>query len=464
MSGVYDATEESLPVSRRRSRSRFRQKGRGVNVVPDAKDGDRPEVEKLPRHRWFEPERIPASERAQAVVDDVLNQVQNYEKYYSLRKRARKQADQLTFEAMVTAVVSDLMFNHVSGEEPGIAITRSKTKLGRKSRYSSPVMGKRLPALLDQLCTPEMDFLRQEKGSQEYFKDNRATTIYPTNRLVSRIEVHEVQVDDLATQKYRETIVLKRPKNGPLDSGGYIEYDDTKLTRQYRAEMEKINQYLQEANVDFDDSVRSDKIAADVRDHRLRRVFTNGGFESGGRRVGGFWQPLSKIQRREGLTIDDEPVLTLDYSQMALRIAYGEVRAEPPSEDGYVLPGFEEYREAVKMIFNSALCCDKRPSRAPKGTREHLPKKIAFMQVLMTLEAHHGALIPLLYRGEGHRIQFLESQILVAVLLELQRLGIVSLPIHDAVIVAESAADRAKEVMEGVFQERTGVRAIVAPE
>ena len=64
------------------------------------------------------------------------------------------------------------MFNDVSGEEPGIAITRSKTKLGRRSRYDSPVLGKTLPTVIDLLCKPEMDFLRQEKGGQEYFKEN----------------------------------------------------------------------------------------------------------------------------------------------------------------------------------------------------------------------------------------------------------------------------------------------------
>lgn len=95
----------------------------------------------------------------------------------------------------------------------------------------------KLPNVIDLLCKPEMDFLRQEKGGQEYFKENRTTAIYPTERLVSRIWENEVQIDDLATKKFRETIVLKRPKSGPFDKGERIEYEDSPVTKRYRDEM-----------------------------------------------------------------------------------------------------------------------------------------------------------------------------------------------------------------------------------
>jgi len=309
-----------------------------------------------------------------------------------------------------------------------------------------------------------MDFLRQEKGGQEYFKENRTTTIYPTERLASRIYEHEVQIDDLATNKFRETIVLKRPKTGPFDKGGRIEYEDSPATRRYRDEMKRINRFLDSADIEFDDFVVDEEQAVDSQDRRLRRVFTNGSFESGGRLFGGFWQHLKKTERAEGLRIKGEHIITLDYSQMALRIAYGEVGCQPPPGDGYVLPDLEKYREATKTIFNSALCSDKRPLRAPKGTRENLPRKIHFMFVLQHLEEHHAPIVPLFYKSEGHRIQFIESQILVALLLWLQDQGIVALPIHDAVIIAESDADTTKKTMEQVFKEMTRIDGIVRAE
>ena len=146
------------------------------------------------------------------------------------------------------------------------------------------------------------------------------------------------------------------------------------------------------------------------------------------------------------------------------KIGAGVILGVSEDGDGYVLPDLEEYRAAVKTIFNSALSSDKRPRRAPKGTREHLPRKISFIFVLRRLEEHHAAIVPLFYKSEGHRLQFIESQILVALLLKLQDEGIVALPIHDAVIVAESITDSTTSIMEQVFRETIGIDAIVRAE
>jgi hypothetical protein len=52
---------------------------------------------------------------------------------------------------------------------------------------------------------------------------------------------------------------------------------------------------------------------------------------------------------------------------------------------------------------------------------------------------------------------FMESQILVDVLLDLGGREITALPIHDAVIVAEGNAGEASAVMASVFRSYTGV-------
>ncbi len=66
----------------------------------------------------------------------------------------------------------------------------------------------------------------------------------------------------------------------------------------------------------------ADKIV-DSNDRRLRRIFNNGSFEEGRRLFGGFWQPLKKTERAEGLIIEDEAVASLDFGQMTPRILYG---------------------------------------------------------------------------------------------------------------------------------------------
>ena len=65
---------------------------------------------------------------------------------------------------------------------------------------------------------------------------------------------------------------------------------------------------------------------------------------------------------------------------------------------------------------------------------------------------------PLFGTGVGLGLMFTESQILLEVLEALIADGIVALPMHDGVMVAESKAHRATEVMEAVALQRTGIK------
>ena len=68
------------------------------------------------------------------------------------------------------------------------------------------------------------------------------------------------------------------------------------------------------------------------------------------------------------------------------------------------------------------------------------------------------------YTGIGHYLQFLESQILVEVLLKLMESGITALPINDAVLVSEIQVYKSKQVMEQVFLDMTNVPSVVKVE
>jgi len=61
----------------------------------------------------------------------------------------------------------------------------------------------------------------------------------------------------------------------------------------------------------------------------------------------------------------------------------------------------------------------------------------------------------------GHEAQFIESQVLVEVLLSLRDLGVHALPIHDSVVVGRSNKTRAKEVMLSCFLKVVGVQGLV---
>jgi hypothetical protein len=423
------------------------------------------DTEELQRDTWLNPYRLPKTERAWAVVRDVVTQVQSLEQHDGLRKRARRQADHARFEACVTAIIADLIHFHLSNATGGLVVTRSKTVLGKRSRYRPLVYNKTLPDILDRLAAPEMAFIEQSKGRQlDFDGPARRTTIRPGPRLVRRIEEHGLSFDDLTVSADGELIHLKRTPRGWWDEADLIDYEETDTTIRYREEMRAINAWLAAADLWFDHNAFPES-KVDVSERRLRRIFTRGCFDSGGRLFGGFWQPLRKPIRRAGVRINGEHIGVLDYSQMAPMIAYGLSKAEPMvGRDVYRVPGYEDdnLRKGMKKFFNAMLFNQKPITKMPQGLRAYLPDPISARELAQAIARYHPALS--FYGGIGHHIQFIESQIMVRVLLALKDQGITALPIHDAIAVALSQSATAREVMVQQFKSVSGIDVTVNEE
>lgn len=418
----------------------------------------------LPSARPFNPWCNAKTERARAIVGDVLNQVQNYERYYRVRQRCRRAADQQAFEATITAIICDLIYHHLSGQGDGVFITRSNQILGRKSRYRPTAYGKSLPDILDRLASPEMGFVAQELGCRNPFAGDRRTIVKAGTRLITRIKDHDITFDDLGQSEDQEVIILKETKEDYWDAGELVEYKDTPETEHYREEMRRINSWLADAGITFDESVVENGKLVDWNERRLRRVFTRGRFDCGGRLFGGFWQSLTKKERREGVEIQSEKAVELDYGQMNPRILYGLCGAQPPPGDLYLLPGLEEHRSGIKKIMNAMMFSTKRLTRMPKGVRAEFSKRHPVWMVMDAIEEHNGPIKDRFFRGIGHYVQFLESQIIVDLLLTLRDRGIVALPIHDGLMVPASKKGEVEDLMLSTFYRHTSVQGIVREE
>ena len=418
------------------------------------------EAEQL-RDRHFNPWRTPQTEKARAAIRDVAHQLQSYERLYQLRKRKRRPADQEAFEATVSAIVSDLMYHHILGHGDGVYITRSNRYLGCKSRYRPHAYGKTLPTILDHMATPEMAFLDMKLGHGDPFGPAMETIIRASKRLITRVVEAALELADFSVSPGQEVIQLKRIKKGGWDGGGLEEYKDTSETIMYREQVQSINAWLEAAEIDFDENYSPKDRPVDTLDRRLRRVFTQGRFDSGGRLFGGFWQPLGKEARRKGLMVNGEDMVELDYGQMNPRILYGLCGALPPAGDAYAIPGFLYHRSGVKKVMNSMLFATQRLSRMPKGVGKAFKKRQSVVEVMTAIEAAHPAITSCFFTGIGHEAQFTESQVLVDVLLTLRDLGIHALPVHDSVIVGKSNKDKVREVMLSCFLKGTGVPGIV---
>lgn len=423
--------------------------------VPEEREGD----------HWFNPLRGPRTPRARALVQEVTERLQQYERSYAWRQRKRRPADQVVFEATVSAVVCDLARHYLfHGPESALAYSRSNRQLCQASRYKPLALNKTLPTIVDRLASGRARYLTATLGRRQEIGDSASSTMMAGDRLILSIQSHGVRPDDFMLTQDHEAIVLKRPKQGFWDQGARAEYGDTTTTVQYRQEIRAINHWLMGADIELDAWPEGLGGRVDPTDRSLRRVFTMGRFDHGGRAFGGFWQKLNKYERRCWIKIDGEPVVNLDYSQMAVRMLYGLSGVEPAFEDGYRVPLYEKNRDGVKTVFNSLLFMKKPPVRMPRGVGELFGPGARIKEVIGALEVFHRPIRGQFYTGVGHRLQFTESQIIITALLRLRELGVVALPVHDALVAKASEKDLVKEVMEQAFSHHAGIQGVVMEE
>ena len=237
------------------------------------------------------------------------------------------------------------------------------------------------------------------------------------------------------------------------------------MTDRFRAELEDINRWLMAADLRFDHfGIEPPLTPFDIRARRLRRIFTQGRFDSGGRLFGGFWQELRKAERRRGLRIEGERAVELDYGQAGARILYSMAGHTPPEGDLYGFPGYFQQRAGIKRVMSAMTFATSPLDRFPRETKRLFRKSDKIGEVVAEIERQHPVIKEHFHRGLGHDAQFIESQVLIEVIKTLKSDGIVALPIHDAIMVPASRVDRSREVMLDVFQRLSGVEGLVTEE
>lgn len=421
---------------------------------------DAAELVDIPLDRFFNPWRVPVTTSAREFVAAIVRDVEAHERDQKLRLRRRRPADQETFEATVSAVVCDLVHAVISEAEAGFVVSRSFQELGRRSRYRAPALNKTFPGLLDVLGAQGLGIVRQDLGFQRFQKPGQRTRLLPGAGLLQRLGGVPLQFEDFHEDR-AEVLILKAEKQGHWDTGKLVEYPETEDTSKLRAEVRRINTFLRGADLNFDEGVVELTRPLDLTNRQLKRIFNNGRFNSGGRLFGGFWQPLPKKHRLAALTIGDEAVVELDYGQMALRTLYGLEGKPVPHGDLYAIPGLEGWRDGTKTLVNALLFSEGKRTKKPQGTKTTLPPKASAGDLIRRISEFHAPVAHHFGTEVGHHLQFIESEVMMGVLLQLMEESIVTLPIHDAVLGPWSKKDRVKEVMMEVFEKRVGVGAMV---
>jgi len=117
----------------------------------------------------------------------------------------------------------------------------------------------------------------------------------------------------------------------------------------------------------------------------------------------------------------------------------------------------------MKKLFSAMQFVDGDLSRKPRNVAKLLPRG-PIKTFTAAIRAHHKPIAHLLNGLIGHKVSFRESQVMVDLLLRLQRLGVVALPIHDAVVVAKADEQVTRTTMLQVFHDHMGLEGVVEVE
>jgi hypothetical protein len=422
-------------------------------------DADDTAVETHREPAW-NPWLYACGDRLKEVVSDVIRQARSAEAHLRefQRKRVRRPTDLTTFHAQVEALVAHVSYEYLRGAGP-VRLTLDNNVLRRSSRYVSKLQSSQLPNVIALLSTPELSFLTFNKGEKPTaFGAGRQSTISAGPRLVSRLV--GVELDDIGRRPGEEVVLLKGAKDTETGVASLIDYDDNEPADQHRAEVQKENAFLAAADVRY----VGETPLVDERDRHMKRRFTRGSFGSGGRLWGGFWQNLRKSDRLTNVLINSEPVASVDFASMIVSIAYAYVGAATPAGDLYGITFHntegvpvvfhsdpKEHRRVIKKIVAARLNGAKDWPNDLRAFRPGLP----WRSVVETLKQAHAPIADVFDRDLGQEFAFTESEILVEALLRLVDLGVVALPIHDCIVVAESDLDAAERAMLESFKFHT---------
>jgi hypothetical protein len=162
-------------------------------------------------------------------------------------------------------------------------------------------------------------------------------------------------------------------------------------------------------------------------------------------------QNLPKENRRT-LLLNGEPVAEPDYPALHCHLIY-DLAGKPMLDKPFEIDGFE--RSEVKRAFYTMVNAPSWDS-ARRAIWKNCPR---WKELIPAIERKHSAVKEALCSGIGARLMFTDATIMCRNLADLNREGIVALPIHDSVIVQAKYEGRALEIMERNLALKSGPHA-----
>lgn len=392
-------------------------------------------------------------------------------------------ADKPKFRKHLRMLLLDLMVSYLFDPKQYIAISRDKNKYIEGTRYNALYMSYRYTiAALESLV--KFKFIEQHKGFNDAVSGkSRVTRIKAKPNLIELFKDHKLKKYMVKRIPDTKLIYLKD------ENGNDLNYDDSGFTISCRDNLQKINSMLSESYIDLritdtlyrellrDLAERNEKekkrwrpkkgkeisfrlTTVDFSRNQLKRIFTDGAWDKGGRFYSVWWQSIPSKYRKY-IRINERSTVELDYKQMHPTMLYA-LCGNELVEDPYTLKGFDEKsRGDLKVVLNTMINAAD-PISAKKSLQYGMPKASlpdgydSLDDVFDAFVDKHKVIVDYFFTDYGKTLQYFDSIIAEDVMLVLHRLGVVCLPVHDSFIVDFRYEQVLRAAMDVVFKYHVG--------
>ena len=324
-------------------------------------------------------------------------------------------------------------------------------------RYNQPYITKKMNDVITVLRNQNV--ICFQKVSETNYK---VTRIWTSSTLESYFKRIRLSIFDIYHLK--ETIVLKGVEKKALN------YKVTNKIKDMRKVLKKYNEILTQCFIDIpflEKTYLEYKGRKHYIDHHskfVRRIFSKGSFDKGGKFSGGWWQLISEKQR-ENILIDDRETIEIDYKSLHPVLAYAQKGIDfwkitnttkySCFNDSYDVPTFgikdkEDSRAVVKLLFLTALNSKNEKEcfeafRNQWNYEEHSYQgfftDIFLRELLDSIRDRHYQIDDLFCSGIGIDIEKWESDIVEYIISDFTERNIPILYVHDSFIIWKEQVD-----------------------
>ena len=303
----------------------------------------------------------------------------------------------------------------------------------------------------------------------------------PTESMNSRLKARKALLHSFKESKYlwrrlkQNSSDLIQLYDGDRDHRVRLPTPDNSQTKRWHKNLLRFNEFLLDRSICLD---RSDAALLDLETHVkatwgkkgdlerpavnfrkvcLKRIFSRGALNKGGRFYGGWWQTVPS-EYRQWISINGKKTVEYDFSSMAIRILYAREGYDLGDTDAYDIGLSDptpEKRNVVKEFINAMLNDEKSSYKLTPTNRDiiGLNRKDLLRKIDVThpwLSKHFGT-------GIGLNLQFEDSKIAEKVMMNMMDEHLVPvLPVHDSFIVRAGYKSHLEEEMRLAFKTVTG--------